>query len=299
MGENSGISWTDHTFNPWWSCVEASPACDHCYARVLAARFGYAWGAEAPRRFFDDRHWAEPIRWNLQAERAGERKRVFCASMGDVFERLPRQHADRERMDAERRRLWALIEATPWLDWMLLTKRAQNIARMLPAAWLAEPRRNVWLGVTGETQEWADRRLRRLLQVPAVVHFLSAEPLLGAIDVHHWLESSFWPTPDGPGNTLDWVITGGESGRQARPMNPDWAAWLRDQCQAAGAAFHHKQNGEFARHVSIPPEAPSVVVEFGSQRRGEFRRLYRVGRLLAGRLLGGRIWDEFPEPRYA
>src|SRR5262245_39758568 len=122
MGKTTAISWAHHTFNPWWGCVEVSPACDFCYARTWAARRGHAvWGKDAPRRFFGDNLWRQPLAWNRAAARAGERRRVFCASMADVLEQ--RSDAVGERMEAERSRLWGLIRATPYLDWLLLSKR--------------------------------------------------------------------------------------------------------------------------------------------------------------------------------
>lgn len=119
MARNSPIEWTHHTFNPWWGCAKVSPACAHCYAEKWARRVGLSlWGEEVPRRFFGDRHWREPIVWNAEAQRAGCKRRVFCASMADVFE-------PRKELEPWRLRLWSLIECTPWLDWLLLTKRPE------------------------------------------------------------------------------------------------------------------------------------------------------------------------------
>lgn len=143
MGENSKIEWTHHTFNTWWGCVKVSPACDNCYAESLSKRFGDHWGPKAEYRTFSDKHWNEPLRWNRAAEKAGERHRVFCASMADVF--------DNRAPEGARERLWALIRQTPHLDWLLLTKRPQNIAEMLPEDW-GDGYPNVWLGVTVENQ---------------------------------------------------------------------------------------------------------------------------------------------------
>ena len=160
-----------------------------------------------------------------RAVRAGTRARVFCASMANVF--------DGDAPEGARERLWALIEATPALEWLLLTKRIGNAARMLPAAWLEQPRPNVWLGATFCNQAEIDRDFAKLIAVPAVIHFASFEPLLGPIDLGG-AERARW---------LDWAIVGGESGRQARPMNPAWARTLRDQCVAARVAFFMKQMG--------------------------------------------------------
>src|SRR5581483_4117136 len=161
------ISWTHHTFNPWWGCTEISPACDNCYAREWAKRFDVKWGTGQPRRPASERTWAEPLRWNRAAERAGERRRVFCASMADVF--------DNEAPDDLRERLWALIRATPHLDWLLLTKRIGNALKMLPADWWFNYP-NIWIGATVATQEEADRDVCKLIQTLARVCFLSIEP---------------------------------------------------------------------------------------------------------------------------
>jgi protein gp37 len=227
MGENSFISWTHHTFGPWWGCVEVSPACDSCYARTLAHRWGFdVWGKDKPRRFFGEKHWNEPRKWNAKAAKQGQRARVFCASMADVFE-------DRRDLDPWRLKLWKLIEETPDLDWMLLTKRADCIERMLPEAWLAEPRHNVWLGVTAENQRRANERIPLLLRVSAAVHWVSAEPLLGPVDFRPWLGRE----------RLSWCIVGGESGAEARRMDPVWARDIRLQCRTAGVSYHFKQKG--------------------------------------------------------
>ncbi len=158
------------------------------------------WGGDAPRRFFSDHHWREPVRWNAEAGRMGRRARVFCASMADVFE-------PRSELDPWRERLWHLIEMTPHLDWLLLTKRPGHIKHVYP--WAKQPRDNVWLGTTAENQRWADRRIERLLSVEAKVRFLSCEPLLSGIELTPWLQA----------RQIGWVIAGGESGRDARPTH--------------------------------------------------------------------------------
>lgn len=185
MGEGSKIEWTDHTFNPWWGCTRVSPACDHCYAATWAARWEVGWGASAAPRVFGDAHWREPLKWDAAAAKAGIRARVFCASMADVFERRDGEHSD--VLDHERSKLWALIALTPHLDWLLLTKRPENVMEMIPASWSSKLPDNVWVGTTVENQEQADRRIFHLLRVPAHVRFLSCEPLLGAIDLTRWL----------------------------------------------------------------------------------------------------------------
>lgn len=147
MGATTGISWAHHTFAPWWGCVEVSPACDRCYAKAFAERFGFmVWGAQAPRRFFGLEHWAEPLEWDRKARRMGQRRRVFCSSMADIGE--TRDDDTGIVMEGERARLWELIRATEWLDWMLLTKRPSSYLK-IPADIRALPR--VWLGVTVES----------------------------------------------------------------------------------------------------------------------------------------------------
>ncbi len=233
MGTTTAISWTDHTFNPWWGCQRVSPGCEHCYAETFAKRTGNdVWGKNAERRFFGDKHWNEPLRWNRTAEAEGRQHRVFCASMADVFE-------DRRDLDAERERLWALIGATPSLDWQLLTKRPQNVVRLSPwgyDAWSV----NVWLGTTVEDQKRAEERIPELLKVPAKIRFLSCEPLLSEVDLSRWVWDRLTAIAL-PG--IHWVIGGGESGPKHRLLNLDHARSLRDQCQSAGVPFFFKQVG--------------------------------------------------------
>ena len=271
MAKDSRIEWTHHTFNPWWGCVRVSPACAHCYAETWARRLGAdLWGRGAERRFFRDDHWRHPVRWNAEAARAGARRRVFCASMADVFE-------SRAELNPWRARLWPLIEQTPWLDWLLLTKRPQNIRRMMP--WQSEWPSNVWLGTTAENQKFANLRIPQILEFPARIHFISAEPLLGPLSISQWRK-------------IDWVIAGGESGHGARPTDPGWIRSLRDECDSAGVAFHFKQWGHWA------PELPHGVsprqrLELASTENAR-TTLYGVGKAMAGRVLDGRTWDQFP-----
>lgn len=189
MGGNTHIEWADHTFNPWIGCTKVSSACDHCYAETLAtARLGVAWGPHAERRRTAPSTWRQPLAWNRRAEREGRRYRVFCASLADVF--------DNQASEDWRVELWRLIRATPHLDWLLLTKRPQNIAKMLPSdldhgrgnGWQNGPWPNVWLGTTVENQAEAYRRIPHLLAVPAAKRFLSMEPLLGPVDLAEWIE---------------------------------------------------------------------------------------------------------------
>lgn len=317
MAENSKIEWTDHTFNPWWGCVKVSPACAHCYAETFDKRVGGShWGPESPRRFFGTAHWSTPIKWNTLAAKEGIRKRVFCASMADVFEepKDPRSD-DAILMRAERAKLFHIIKGTPNLDWLLLTKRPENIARMLPEDW-GNGYPNVWLGTTVENQEYANKRIPELLKVPAVVRFLSCEPLLGPVDLDCWPETGCprgWLDEE-PG--IDWVICGGESGHGARPMHPEWVDSLQKQCEAAGTAFFFKQWGEWQplgqgnfggweqKPCFIPADLRTsrrdCYIEgndayLGTIGKDDFTFARKVGKNAAGRLLHGRTWNEFPE----
>jgi protein gp37 len=242
MGENSKIAWTNHTFNPWWGCAKVSDECRHCYAEGVGERFGTKWGPTAIRRMFGDKHWNEPLKWNRSAEVAEVRARVFCASMADVFE-------DRIDLRDSRSRLWKLIEATPRLDWLLLTKRPQNVCGMLPTEWLDSPRANVWIGTSiGNEKSWRDRALA-LASVPAVVHFWSCEPLLEPVSIlcpRCGGSGNDHRAGDGggcPGDFPDWVIVGGESGPRARPFHVEWARSIVEQCKDAGVACFVKQLG--------------------------------------------------------
>jgi protein gp37 len=273
MGEQTAISWTDHSFNPWWGCCKVSPGCEHCYALAFAKRVGHdIWGPAqtTPRRLFGGKHWAEPFKWDVEAQRARRRARVFCASMADVFE-------DHPMLPLEREKLWGTIGATPFLDWQLLTKRPENIRDMVPPEWLDQWPRNAWIGTTVEDQQRAEERIPPLLTVPAAVRLLSCEPLLGPVDLTPWLVPPYpdysqrdqgglyraarfpeygggWSVIDyveaiGPATVerwtspISWVIIGGESGPKYRPMDLAWARRLVDDCAAAAVAVWFKQAG--------------------------------------------------------
>lgn len=339
MTENTKIEWCDHTFNPWVGCTKVSPACDHCYAEGWAKRTGLPqlWAGELRRT--SAANWRLPLKWDIEAEASGIRRKVFCASLDDVFDN---QAPERWRAD-----LWSLIAETPHLDWLLLTKRPQNIAKMLPSQAAGHPEwgegwPNAWLGTTVENQTEADRRIPHLLAIPAAIRFLSCEPLLGSVELRHlrqynaqgkpWIdaltgivtrgqylarspnECSMNVSAQIPGELprLDWVICGGESGPKARPMHPDWARSLRDQCAAAGVPFFFKQWGEwltvYDRDVDDPdwrncPQATSIRERYVNIVGGHgfhndrvvFAR--RIGKTAAGRHLDGEIHDAFPIAR--
>lgn len=232
--EDSAIGWTTHTFNPVIGCTKVSPACDFCYAEEYANHYEplVTWGkpgVKAKLRRTAPSNWKNPIYWNrradhLAAQRGLFRQRVFCASLSDVFDSDwdPQWRAD----------LWDLIRETPDLDWLLLTKRPQNIADMLPADWGGDGWQNVWLGTTAENQVEYDRRKKHLLAVPAKIHFFSCEPLLGPIDI-------------GVGAYGDWYICGGESGPNRRPTSMVWMEHMRLQCADRKIPFFFKQDTSF------------------------------------------------------
>lgn len=216
MGATTEIAWCDATFNPWIGCTKVSDACDHCYAETLAKRYGWAkWGAKEPRKMTSPANWRKPYQWDREAKAAGIRKRVFCASLADVF--------DAEVDDEWRVLLLEMILATPNLDWLLLTKRPQVAKKFFDGI----VPRNVWLGVTVENQKIADLRIPILLSIPARIRFLSCEPLLERIFV--------------PRYGVSWIICGGESGGGARGMPLEWARSLRDQCADGNIPFFMKQ----------------------------------------------------------
>lgn len=220
MAEKTGISWTHHTFNAWWGCEKVSPACTNCYAETLAARFGVGWGPHAPRKTFGEKHWNDPLRWDRKAKKDGVKRRVFCGSMMDLFENHPAAHKERPK-------LWPLIRKTPNLNWLLLTKRPENILGLLPGDWSVENYPNVWMGTTVENNAYA-RRADHLRAVPAKVRFISYEPALGPLDKLNL-------------GQIDWLIFGGESGPGFRPHNPEWAKDILDRCLLEKVAFFYKQ----------------------------------------------------------
>jgi len=332
MGANSKIEWTDHTFNPWIGCTRVSPGCDDCYAaRSTPARtLRVAWGADQQAAAFKATH--------------GRRQRVFCASLADVF--------DNAAPDAWRADLFHLIACTPDLDWLLLTKRIGNAAEMvdsavaavkvarLPNKTPAWPWLNVWIGATVVDQAEAERDIPKLLAVPARVRFLSVEPMLGRMYIEdipdpvggvclkplnglRWVGNGQGRNETRSlGGRIDWVICGGESGPKARPMHPDWARSLRDQCAAASVAFLFKQWGEWTefddsglpgvrRVIEGDPEFSSqaskcdafmacdgtVIATMADAADGiPYRGLVRAGKHIAGRMLDGRTHDEVPTP---
>jgi protein gp37 len=229
MAAISGISLADATFNPWIGCTKVSlgdhGACEYCYAERDNERRNWVsgWGQGIPRR--RTKTWNDPIKWNRKASETGYYPRVFCASLADVFDNEVDQHW--------RDDLWMLIETTPNLRWMLLTKRIGNVDQMIPKRWIDAWPVHVGLMATIVTQQEWDRDYWKLeiWQGHAPWIGVSAEPLFGRIDIGD--------------ASPDWIITGGESGPKHRPLDMDAVRFLRDQCHQNGIAFHHKQNGGF------------------------------------------------------
>lgn len=310
--ENSKIEWCHHTFNPWMGCTKVSPACQNCYAeRDMDHRFGrVAWGPSGNRVVTSRANWSAPVKWDRDAGAAGIRERVFCASLADVFEdwsgpmmssgKSPVILSDdwkastgsnRLTMDDVRNQLFELIDSTPNLDWLLLTKRPENIRRMWPdlaGSWdgpAPYSRKNVWIGCSVENQQQADERIPELLKCRALspVLFLSCEPLLEHVLLgFHYFHGAIVDYLNGEWSRggvmhsfrgVDWVIAGGESGPNARRADPDWFRSLRDQCAESETPFLFKQWGEFSE---------------GSGKR--------VGKAWAGRMLDGQHHNEFPSP---
>ena len=265
MAEKTKIEWCDATFNPWRGCQKVSPGCDNCYAEVTTKRLKLAeWGPGAERVPQSEKYWRQPRNWNAAAAKAGERRKVFCGSMIDVF--------DNQAPPGSHERLWALIQDTPNLDWQLLTKRPENIAEMLPDDW-GEGYPNVWLGVSAEDQVRYDHRWPILAKIPAAIYFVSYEPALGPILFRKITRTIWCP---------DWIIVGGESGPGARPMDPQWARQVRDDCPGSGTAFFFKQWGTYKNNPLAGLHVYTQALDPPSNGKG-------------GALLDGRLWREFPE----
>jgi protein gp37 len=303
MAHTSKIEWCHSTHNEWIGCNPISPGCDGCYAAVStpARTMKIIWGPKEERHRTSESNRKLPLRWEKAHEeffaQHGCRRRVFCSSLSDVF--------DNAVPTFWRAELFATIRATPHLDWLLLTKRIGNVKSMVDTE--GELPENVWLGATIVNQEEADRDIPKLLAVPAAKRFLSMEPLLGPVDLTRVVYPAWKQTDEnfpyvaydtlrghmiGPDDVglpkVDWVIAGGESGPNARPMHPDWARSLRDQCQAAGVPFLFKQWGEWLPAMQDGNPA-AVVLEINASNNP-----IKVGKKAAGRLLDGVSHDGFP-----
>jgi protein gp37 len=307
MGITS-ISWTHtyradgslvpgYTFNPWIGCTKVSPACDGCYAEALMDKRYHRvqWGPHGERVRTSISNWRYPAKWQREAAARGDRPFVFCASLADIF--------DNQVPPEWRKDLLDLMLATPNLVYLVLTKRPQNILKMIKPGELP---RNVALGTTIEDQERADINVPHLLKAKVELNpqfaFVSCEPLLSHID----LEAGLWLSRPGP--KLDWVITGGETdqgGHKARPSHLAWFRSLRDQCARTGTHFQHKQNGEFmvgerikdpefqgGEHVAIDgfgKSSISVCIPLDNK----FAAV-RVGKNKSGRAIDGAVHHEYP-----
>lgn len=334
MSVNSKIEWCDRTWSPWEGCQKVGPGCDHCYAEAMNhwLRRGENWGPGASRRTYGPDHWEKPLRWNARAHVMGLQLKVF-PSVCDPF--------DNAAPAGARAAFGRLILATPSLIWLLLTKRIGNAEAMLGEMFPGGAPGNVWLGATVVNQHEADRDIPKLLAIPVSLRFLSLEPLLGPVD----LESVTWPgleahrvdvlrggywnqapyvvgapaaalgTPKGGftnhsdfPSTIDWVITGGESGRGARIAHPAWIRALRDQCAAADVPFLFKQWGQWrpgmgaTNHQLDAARTGGWVSLEGAFHDGNDASAFRqgdeqmisVGKKLAGRTLDDVIHDGFP-----
>lgn len=264
MSDTTTIEWATHSWSPWEGCTQVSAGCANCYAATRNHRFGMDnWGKGKPRRRTSAAYWKQPLRWDREKRESKDtchiqRPRVFPSLCDWLDDEVPIEWlADFLR----------LINDTPNLDWLLLTKRPENFVKRLDKVWstlpatdrvhdLIEPwllhgqfPANVWLGTSVENQRCADERIPQLLRIPAKLRFLSVEPMLEEVDIRRvpGLMKSFNQSPYGWHNWLrqriHWVIVGGESGTGARPCHVDWVRSLVGQCQAASVPCFVKQLG--------------------------------------------------------
>jgi protein gp37 len=282
------IEWTDETWNPIrgtkgpWHCVKVSEGCRNCYAERFNRRKGgpaYVKGADTLR--LDEKVLEKPLHWKKP-------RLVFVCSMTDLFQEDVASMAIAD--------VFNIMYRCPHHTFQILTKRPHRM-KVLADLFSHMPLPNVWLGVSVENQATLDERLPPLLDTEAAVHFVSYEPALGPINFgaacDEWWTSQYQPF---------WVIAGGESGPGARPAHPDWFCSVRDQCQNNGIPFLFKQWGEWGPTPKVPPmHRKTVLVHLdGSTERPYAERsaspalMTKVGKNAAGRLLDGRVWDEFP-----
>ena len=301
MGETTGISWTDATWTCWQGCHKVSSGCKNCY--MFSEKTRYRQNPNIVVRSSDNTFNA-PLKWAKNPKKYGHIKRVFVDSWSDFFI---------EEADPWRAEAWEIMRKTPQFIYQLCTKRPERIASCLPSDW-GKGWPNVWLLTSTENQEAANKRIPILLSIPAVVHGISAEPLLGPIE----FSSIVMPDGDhldnlyndGEGCGLNWVIVGGESGSNARPMISVWADHIRQQCEKVGVAFFFKQNGEwvdaghreFGKHPSVPhkflrsdgTEWPLGDRELENE-NADVNTLIRIGRQSAGDTLYGKVYHQFPK----
>lgn len=266
MAQNTGIQWCEHTFNAWWGCTKVHSGCASCYAEVWDSRWGGDhWGKTSRRMIVGE--WGNPDKWNAAAKKAGKPAKVFASSMCDVFEDFDGPVVDSKGKTIEgvslhslRAKLWPIIERTPWLVWLMLTKRPENVLNMVPPAWLEKWPENVWTGTSPCDQATADKYIPALLKIQGN-HFLSVEPMLGAVRLPAWFKPVYdngpgqWKGYKVPGYDIvthglgpigiHWLICGGESEQrgQCRPFPVEDASDLREQCRECGIPFFMKQLG--------------------------------------------------------
>jgi len=224
MGEKTEIAWCDSTFNPWIGCQKVSAGCDNCYAETLMDKRYHKvqWGPHGERKRTSAANWKLPLRWAKAARTTGTRPKVFCSSLADVF--------DNKSPLGARGDLFRLIEATPELDWLLLTKRPENISDMIDdGGWYRGFPPNVWLGTTCEDQAAYDRRWPILANFNVRVRFISYEPAIGPLTILKHQEKP------------DWLICGGESGTGYRAMPESWAENVKEECDEHFVPFFMKQ----------------------------------------------------------
>ena len=308
MGANSKIEWCHHTYNHWVGCTKVSPGCANCYAESENNRRKWAtegWGPGKPRHLTSERNHFQPVIWDRKAKNYGKRRRVFCSSLADWLDNeVPVQWFVG---------LLKIVRKCRNLDWLFLTKRPENFLDRMEAVlrepdedlpvglrewiekWLAgKAPKNVWMGVSTEDQERADERIPMLLSIPAKVHWLSVEPLLGPISMNTFLNPQPYICPKRPDARIGWVVVGGESGMNARPCDPQWVREIRDQCLLREVPFFFKQWGEFLYETQVSEGAdllkkPAIVSPSGGP------SFFRVGKQAAGRLLDGVEYMQFPE----
>lgn len=335
MSDKTAIEWTDATWNPMTGCTKVSAGCDNCYAETFSERFrgtpGHYFEGGFDIQLRPDK-LDQPLRWKRP-------RRIFVNSMSDLFHNdVPdtyiaqvfgvmalAQHHTFQILTKRHGRMRSLLGSDDVIYGRSFESMVRNVAHNtrnnlrradLPIADdLPWPLPNVWLGVSTEDQKWADIRIPALLDTPAAVRFISAEPLLGPIDLAKVSAPPFWCLGHGgpaaecpndlhlPRQGIDWVIVGGESGRNARPMHPAWATSLRDQCATAEVPFLFKQWGEWTpigpdevvgRDTVYLDAANGKGTHYAHRYRPGVNQLARVGKKAAGRELDGRTWDGYP-----